>query len=144
MRGGPAAGPMEFQGLRENAGFVYLAGGSLSRVWKGEVLANEVVETGDIVPGLIVRHTSRRLGDLNDGEACERLITGSISFSEFVDQVGEGYKNILDFMMDHDLHPSRLDEVVFCIDCFAEPEERDPLMSQLGQIYSHDRRQAVR
>lgn len=107
-------------------------------------MANEVIETGDIVPGLIVRHTSRRLGNLNDGEACARLISGSISFSEFVDQVGEGYKNILDFMMDHDLHPSRLDEIVFCIDCFAEPEERDPLVSQLWQIYSHDRRQAVR
>lgn len=113
------------------------------RVWKGEVLANEVIETGDIVPGLIVRHTSRRLGDLEDGEACERLITGSIAFSEFVDQVGEGYKNILDFMMEYDLHPSRLDEIVFCIDCYAEPEEKDLLLSQLGQIYSHDRRQPV-
>jgi hypothetical protein len=122
--------------------YTLLAARSL-RVWKGEVLANEVIETGDIVPGLIVRHTSRRLGNLEDGEACERLISGSISFSEFVDQVGDGYKNILDFMMDHDLHPSRLEEIVFCIDCYAEAEEKDLLLAQLAQIYSHDRRQAV-
>lgn len=106
-------------------------------------MAKEVIETGDIVPGLIVRHTSRRLGNLDDCEACERLISGSISFSEFVDQVGEGYQEILNFMMDYDLHPSRLEEIVFCIDCHAEPDNRDALMSQLGQIYSYDRRQAV-
>jgi hypothetical protein len=98
-------------------------------------LADEVVGTEDIVPGLIVRHTSRRLGNLDDSESCERLVSGSISFSEFVDQVGEGYREILDFMMDYDLHPSRLEEVVFCIDCYAEVEQRDVLLGQLGQIY---------
>lgn len=106
-------------------------------------MAKEVVETGDIVPGLIVRHTSRRLGNLEDREACERLISGSISFSEFVDQVGDGYQEILDFMMDYDLHPSRLEEIVFCIDCYAEPEQREALIAQLGQIYGHDRSPAV-
>jgi hypothetical protein len=99
-------------------------------------LANEVVGTEDIVPGLIVRHTSRRLGNLEESEACERLVSGSIAFSEFVDQVGEGYQDILNFMIDYDLHPSRLEEIVFCIDCHAEAEERDALITQLGQIYS--------
>lgn len=116
-----------------------LCGRLVLRAWKGEVLTKEVVETGDIVPGLIVRHTSRRLGNLDDCEACERLISGRISFSEFVDQVGEGYQEILNFMMEYDLHPSRLEEIVFCIDCHAEPEERDALITQLGQIYSRDR-----
>ncbi|MGH3085751.1 MAG: hypothetical protein ACRDSJ_00355 [Rubrobacteraceae bacterium] len=106
-------------------------------------MANEVAETGDIVPGLIVRHTSRRLGDLDDCEACERLISGRISFSEFVDQVGEGYQDILNFMMDHDLHPGRLEEVLFCIDCHAEPEEKDALLSQLCHIYDQERRVAA-
>ncbi|CAN5574254.1 MAG: hypothetical protein ACR2N0_18830 [Rubrobacteraceae bacterium] len=99
-------------------------------------MANEVAGTEDIVPGLIVRHTSRRIGNLDDSEACERLVSGSISFSEFIDQIGDGYKEILDFMMDHDLHPSRLEDIVFCIDCHAEPEEREALITQIGWIYS--------
>ena len=74
---------------------------------------------GDIAPGLIVRHTNRRLGKLDPCEACERLISGRISFSEFVDQVGEEYRELLDFMMDNDLHPGRPEEVLFCIDCHA-------------------------
>ena len=76
---------------------------------------------GDIAPGLIVRHTNRRLGKLDPCEACERLISGRISFSEFVDQVGEEYRELLDFMMDNDLHPGRPEEVLFCIDCHAGP-----------------------
>ena len=47
---------------------------------------------GDIAPGLIVRHTNRRLGKLDPYEACERLISGRISFSEFVDQ---GHERVL-------------------------------------------------
>ena len=73
----------------------------------------------EIIPGLIVRHTNRRLGTLEVPEACERLISGKISFSEFVDQVGEKYRELLDFMMDNDLHPGRPEEVIFCIECNA-------------------------
>ncbi|MDQ5829668.1 MAG: hypothetical protein M3324_07360, partial [Actinomycetota bacterium] len=65
-------------------------------------MAKEAPAIGDIVPGLIVRHTNRRLGKLEPCDACERLISGSISFSEFVDQVGDGYRELLDFMMEHD------------------------------------------
>ena len=94
---------------------------------------------GDIAPGLIVRHTNRRLGKLDPCEASERLISGRISFSEFVDQVGEEYSELLDFMMDNDLHPGRPEEVLFCIDCHAglyRPQPptlpaRVPLQTQL-------------
>ena len=98
---------------------------------------------GDIAPGLIVRHTNRRLGKLDPYEACERLISGRISFSEFVDQVGEEYKELLDFMMDNDLHPGRPEEVLFCIDCQAGLYERTLLRSQLECLYSHDRRERI-
>ncbi len=134
--GWPGSGVGWISGVTGKAGPRGSAGGSNLRVWKGAVLANEVVGTEDIVPGLIVRHTSRRLGNLEESEACERLVSGSIAFSEFVDQVGEGYQDILNFMIDYDLHPSRLEEIVFCIDCHAEAEERDALITQLGQIYS--------
>ena len=97
----------------------------------------------DIVPGLIVRHTNRRLGELAPCEACERLVSGSISFSEFVDQVGEGYRELLDFMMEHDLHPGRPVEVLFCIECHAEVHDRDVLRSQLEGIYSLHARSLV-
>src|ERR687886_3081702 len=98
---------------------------------------------GDIAPGLIVRHTNRRLGKLEPCDACERLISGSISFSEFVDQVGDGFRELLDFMMEHDLHPGRPEEVLFCIDCHANLLERAVLRSQLEYLYSHDRRQVA-
>lgn len=102
-------------------------------------MAKEGVETQDIMPGLIVRHTNRRLGNLEPCEACERLISGGISFSEFVDQVGEGYRELLDFMLENDLHPGRPEEVLFCIDCKADLYERAILRSQLQYLYDHYR-----
>lgn len=102
-------------------------------------MAKEGVETQDIMPGLIVRHTNRRLGNLEPCEACERLISGGISFSEFVDQVGEGYRELLDFMLENDLHPGRPEEVLFCIDCKADLYERAILRSQLQYLYDHHR-----
>ena len=89
----------------------------------------------DIIPGLIVRHTNRRLGNLEVAEACEWLISGKISFSEFTDQVGESFREILDFMMEHDLHPGRPDEVMFCVDCHASLCCRGVLRAQLGDLY---------
>ena len=89
----------------------------------------------EIIPGLIVRHTNRRLGTLEVPEACERLISGKISFSEFVDQVGEGFGELLDFMMEHDLHPGRPDEVLYCADCYGDLCCRNVLREQLGRLY---------
>lgn len=89
----------------------------------------------EIIPGLIVRHTNRRLGTLEVPEACGRLISGKISFSEFVDQVGEGFRELLDFMMEHDLHPGRPDEVLYCADCYADLCRRNVLREQLGRLY---------
>lgn len=106
-------------------------------------MSKEVVGIGDIAPGIIVRHTNRRLGKLEPCDACERLISGRISFSEFVDQVGEGCRELLDFMMEHDLHPGRPEEVLFCIDCHAELYDRAVLRSQLEYLYSHDGGQKV-
>jgi hypothetical protein len=68
-------------------------------------------------------------------EACERLISGKISFSEFVDQVGEDFRELLDFMMEYDLHPGRPDEVLYCVDCYADFCRRDALRAQLGRLY---------
>ncbi len=101
------------------------------------MVIKEGADLGDIAPGLIVRHTNRRLGKLEPCEACERLISGRISFSEFVDQVGEEYTELLEFMMEHDLHPGRPEEVLFCIDC--NPGLYDPavLRSQLQCLYGH-------
>ena len=99
-------------------------------------MEKEELGAGDIVPGLIVRHTNRRLGKLEVPEACERLISGKISFSEFVDQVGEGFQELLDFMMEHDLHPGRPGEVLYCVDCYAELCCRSALRTQLGMLYS--------
>ena len=90
---------------------------------------------GDIAPGIIVRHTNRRIGELGPPEACERLISGRISFSEFVDQVGEGYRELLNFMTDHDLHPGRPEEVIYCISTRAEVCERQLLRLQLEDLY---------
>jgi hypothetical protein len=106
-------------------------------------VTKEGVEIGDIAPGIIVRHTNRRLGKLEPCEACERLISGRISFSEFVDQVGDGYRELLDFMLEHDLHPGRPEEVLFCIECQAGLCDRTVLRSQLEYLYSHDGRQRV-
>lgn len=94
---------------------------------------------GDIAPGLIVRHTNRRLGELTSGEACERLILGRISFSEFVDQVGEGFTELLDFMMEHDLHPGRPEDVVYSINRYSGILTRDLLLSQLKDLYTRHR-----
>jgi hypothetical protein len=106
-------------------------------------VAKEAVGIGDIAPGIIVRHTNRRLGKLEPCEACERLISGRISFSEFVDQVGGGYRELLDFMMEHDLHPGRPEEVLSCIDCHADLSDRDVLRSQLEYLYSPEGHQRV-
>lgn len=107
-------------------------------------MAKEEIGAEAIEPGLIVRHTNRRLGKLDPYEACRRLISGSISFSEFVDQVGEDYRELLDFMMDHDLHPGRPDDVVYCIGCYASLYERPLLRSQLLELYACERQpQAV-
>jgi hypothetical protein len=98
-------------------------------------LAKEELGVEEIIPGLIVRHTNRRLGKLEMSEACERLISGKISFSEFVDQVGEDFRELLDFMMEYDLHPGRPDEVLYCVDCYADFCCRDALRAQLGRLY---------
>ncbi|MGI8866211.1 MAG: hypothetical protein ACR2G1_05725 [Rubrobacteraceae bacterium] len=103
-------------------------------------MTEKLLETTEIAPGLIVRHTNRRLGRLEPCEACERLISGGISFAEFVDQVGDGYRELLDFMMDHDLHPGRREEVIFCIDCYCEDARtRVVLRWQLDQLYETER-----
>lgn len=104
-----------------------------------EDVAAEAANVDAIAPGLIVRHTNRRLGKLDTYEACKRLISGSISFSEFVDQVGESFQELLDFMMDHDLHPGRPEDVVYCIECYARLSDRPLLRSQLEDLYAYDR-----
>jgi hypothetical protein len=106
-------------------------------------VTKEAVGIGDIAPGIIVRHTNRRLGKLDLCDACERLISGRISFSEFVDQVGEGCRELLDFMIEHDLHPGRPEEVLFCIDCHAELYKRTVLRSQLEYLYNQESPQKV-
>ena len=98
-------------------------------------MAKEELGVEEIIPGLIVRHTNRRLGKLEVSDACERLISGKISFSEFVDQVGESFRELLDFMMEHDLHPGRPAEVLYCVDCYADLCCRHLLRAQLGDLY---------
>ena len=98
-------------------------------------MAEEELGVEDIIPGLIVRHTSRRLGKLEITEACGRLISGKISFSEFVDQVGEDFRELLDFMLEHDLHPGRPGEVLYCVDCYVDLCGRGVLRTQLGKLY---------
>lgn len=107
---------------------------------KGKVLAKEAAGAGEVSPGIIVRHTSRRLGELDVCEACGYLIEGRISFSEFVDQVGEGYRELLEFMMEHDLHPGRREEVLFCIECYvASARLRATMRRQLELLYRNGR-----
>jgi hypothetical protein len=103
------------------------------------VAKEETMELGEIAPGLIVRHTSRRIGSLEPCEACSRLVRGQISFSEFVDQVGDDFRELLDFMMEHDLHPGRPAEVLYCIDCHAEFSVRRLLRVQLERLYTQYR-----
>ncbi len=99
-------------------------------------MSKEEAVASDIAPGIIVRHTNRRLGKLTTYEACEWLISGRISFSEFVDQVGEEYRELLDFMMEHDLHPGRPEDVLYCIDFHADNHDRTALQSQLSALYN--------
>ena len=98
-------------------------------------MAEELAGVEEIIPGLIVRHTNRRLGTLEVPDACGRLISGRISFSEFVDQVGEDFRELLNFMTEHDLHPGRPGEVLYCIDCHAGLCSRNVLRDQLGRLY---------
>jgi hypothetical protein len=37
--------------------------------------------------------------------------------------------------MEHDLHPGRPDEVLYCVDCYADYCCRDALRTQLGKLY---------
>lgn len=106
----------------------------------GDGVAEEVGEVECVSPGLIVRHTSRRLGYLAPEEARERLISGKISFSEFVDQVGDGFRELLEFMMDNDLHPGRPGEVLYCIECNSHTSGRRALRSQLKRLYAPEHR----
>jgi hypothetical protein len=43
---------------------------------------------------------------------------------------------LLDFMTEHDLHPGRPEEVIFCIDCHAGLGVRGVLRSQLTCLYN--------
>jgi hypothetical protein len=52
-----------------------------------------------------------------------------------VDQVGEDFRELLDFMMEYDLHPGRPDEVLYCVDCYVDFCRRDALRAQLGRLY---------
>jgi hypothetical protein len=103
-------------------------------------LAKEEAGAGEVAPGFIVRHTNRRLGKLDLCEACDQIIGGKISFSEFVDQAGEGFRELLEFMTEYDLHPGRPAEVLFCVDCYAGPRERTLLRSQLDCLYRYRQR----
>ncbi|BBL78567.1 hypothetical protein RxyAA322_04210 [Rubrobacter xylanophilus] len=103
-------------------------------------MAKEAAGAREASPGIIVRHTSRRIGELDVCEACWSLIEGRISFSEFVDQVGEDYRELLEFMMEHDLHPGRREEVLFCIECYeASGRLRALLRRQLELLYRNGR-----
>jgi hypothetical protein len=107
----------------------------------GEGLTEEPGEVAS--PSLIVRHTSRRLGSLAPEEARGRLISGSISFSEFVDQVGDEFRELLEFMTENDLHPGRPGEVLYCIERNPEasgPSGRRALRTQLKRLYNPEHR----
>jgi hypothetical protein len=102
----------------------------------GDGLAESLAEVEAASPGLIVRHTSRRLGALAPEEARERLISGSISFAEFVDQVGDGFRELLEFMTENDLHPGRPGEVLYCIERNSHTAGRRDLRMQLKHLYA--------
>jgi hypothetical protein len=102
----------------------------------------EELNVEDIAPGLIVRHTSRKIGDLTPEEARRKLIAGEISFSEFVDQAGPEYREILEFMTEYDLHPGRPQEVLHCIECYAAGREKERLKRQLARLYDTEDRKA--
>lgn len=106
----------------------------------GDGLAEGLGELEGVSPGLIVRHTSRRLGFLAPEEARERLISGKISFSEFVDQVGDEFQELLEFMTENDLHPGRPGEVLYCIECNSHTSGRRALRSQLRHLYAPEHR----
>jgi hypothetical protein len=106
------------------------------------LIEKEELNVEDIVPGLIVRHTSRKIGNLSVDEARQKLISGEISFSEFVDQAGEDYREILEFMTEFDLHPGRPQEVLHCIDCYAVERNKPVLQDQLARLYGVESRQA--
>ena len=106
-------------------------------------MSKEEAVVSDTAPSLIVRHTNRRIGKLDLYESCERLILGSISFPEFVDQVGEDYRELLDFMTEHDLHPSRPKDVLYCIDFHAAAHQRLGLQSQLSSLYDRQKQVAL-
>ncbi|MBA2441265.1 MAG: hypothetical protein H0V53_02505 [Rubrobacter sp.] len=101
-------------------------------------------EVGAAVSGLIVRHNNRHLGTLDAGEARERLVSGSISFSEFVDQVGDDFRELLDFMTEHDLHPGRPGEVLYHIENHPLGSGRGTLRSQLRHLYALGSRRSHR
>lgn len=103
-------------------------------------LAESLAEIESVAPSLIVRHTSRRLGRLAPEDARERLISGSISFAEFVDQVGDGFRELLEFMTDNDLHPGRPDEVIYCIERDSHTSGRRALRTQLKHLYAPEHR----
>jgi hypothetical protein len=130
-------------GRRRYKGFCWWNGELPLPGLEREKVIKEEAGAGDIIPGLIVRHTNRRLGKLDACEACERLISGKISFSEFVDQIGDRYTEILDFMTEHDLHPGRPEEVLFCIDLHAEISDRNVLRSQLSYLYGYNSKAAT-
>ena len=115
-----------------------------SDVLRMEVEDEPVEELAGVVesmsPGLIVRHTSRRLGVMEPEEARERLISGSISFSEFVDQVGDDFRELLEFMTDNDLHPGRPGEVLHCIESTPHTPSRRALRAQLKHLYAPQHR----
>jgi hypothetical protein len=46
-------------------------------------------------------------------------------------------------MMEHDLHPGRPEEVLFCIDCHAGLYDRAVLRAQLEYLYSREIPQQV-
>lgn len=102
------------------------------------MIEKEELKVEDIAPGLIVRHTSRKIGNLSLEEARRKLISGQISFSEFVDQAGESCREILEFMTEFDLHPSRPQEVLHCIDCYAPERNKGILQSQLARLHGVD------
>jgi hypothetical protein len=63
------------------------------------------------------------------------VISGEISFSEFVDQVGDDFRELLNFMIEYDLHPGRPGEVLDCLGCYASLPQRRVVRDQLRNLY---------